>query len=104
MAAEYIEERDGGLYVAGSRVSLASIIFAFQEGGSPETIRQNFSSLSLPQVYGAIAYYLNHPSESKSYLLRLQEKWDRLEEAAHAPSAGMQDRLNAARGSIVPRQ
>jgi uncharacterized protein (DUF433 family) len=105
MATEYIEEREGGLYVAGSRVSLASIIFAFQQGGSQETIRQNFSSLSLAQVYGAIAYYLNHPSESQSYLARLQEKWNRLEEAAHAPNPGMQERLNAARrGSVVPRQ
>ncbi len=39
---EYVEQRDGGYYVADSRVSLASVIFAFRDGASPETIRQNF--------------------------------------------------------------
>jgi uncharacterized protein (DUF433 family) len=58
---QYVEERVGGYYLAGSRVSLASVIPAFREGASPETIRQNFPSLSLGQVYGAIAFYLDHP-------------------------------------------
>jgi hypothetical protein len=39
---EYVEEREGGYYLAGSRVSLASLIFAFREGASPETIRRIF--------------------------------------------------------------
>lgn len=35
----------------------------FQSRRSPETIRQNFSSLTLEQVYGAIAFYLAHEQE-----------------------------------------
>jgi uncharacterized protein (DUF433 family) len=62
---EYVEERGGGYYLAGSRVSLASVILGFRDGASPETIRQNFPSLSLAQVYGAIAFYLSHPDESE---------------------------------------
>ena len=54
--SEYIEQRNGGFYVAGTRVSLDSIVYSFKAGDSPETIRQNFSSLSLEQVYGAIAF------------------------------------------------
>ena len=50
MSGEYVERRDGGYYVAGSRVSLASIVCQFQEGASPETIRENFPTLSLEQV------------------------------------------------------
>src|SRR5258708_8525576 len=61
--SEYIEQRNGGFYVAGTRVSLDSIVYAFKAGDSPETIRQNFSSLSLEQVYGAIAFYLAHEQE-----------------------------------------
>jgi uncharacterized protein (DUF433 family) len=54
----YIEEREGGLYVAGTRVSLVSII-VFRKGASPETILQSFPSLaSVENVYGAITYYL----------------------------------------------
>src|SRR6202142_1726901 len=61
--SEYIEQRNGGFYVAGSRVSLDSIVYSFKAGDSPETIRQNFSSLTLEQVYGAIAFYLAHEPE-----------------------------------------
>lgn len=61
--SEYVEQRNGGFYVAGSRVSLDSIVYSFKAGDSPETIRQNFSSLSLEQVYGAIAFYLAHEQE-----------------------------------------
>jgi len=50
--------RNGGYYVAGSRVSLASIIYEYREGAAPETIRQNFPTLSLEQIHGAIAFYL----------------------------------------------
>jgi uncharacterized protein (DUF433 family) len=61
--SEYIERRNGGFYVAGARVSLDSIVYSFKAGDSPETIRQNFSSLTLEQVYGAIAFYLAHEQE-----------------------------------------
>jgi uncharacterized protein (DUF433 family) len=61
--SEYIEQRNGGFYVAATRVSLDSIVYCFKAGDSPETIRQNFSSLTLEQVYGAIAFYLAHERE-----------------------------------------
>ena len=86
MSDEYVEEREGALYVAGSRVSLASIIHAFREGASPETIRQNFPSLSLGQVYGAIAFCLSHPQESEAYLQELRRRWEELERSGQPPS------------------
>jgi uncharacterized protein (DUF433 family) len=58
--SEYVELRDGGYYVAGTRVSLDAVVYAFRGGESPETIQQNFPSLTLEQVYGAIAFYLGH--------------------------------------------
>src|SRR3954451_11778770 len=61
--SEYIEQRNGGYYVAVTRVSLDSIVYSFKAGDSPETIRQNFSSVTLEQVYGAIAFYLAHEQE-----------------------------------------
>jgi len=63
MRYEYIEQRNGGYYVAGTRVSLDSLVSSFNDGESPETIRQNFPSLTLEQVYGAIAFYLAHEKE-----------------------------------------
>jgi uncharacterized protein (DUF433 family) len=41
----YIEARYGGLYVAGTRVSLDSVVIRFQQGASPEKIvRSNLIS------------------------------------------------------------
>jgi uncharacterized protein (DUF433 family) len=63
MPAEYVESRNGGYYIKGTRVSLDSIVYSFNDGESPETIRQNFPALTLEQVYGAITFYLAHRAE-----------------------------------------
>ena len=73
MVSEYVEERDGGYYVAGSRVSLDSTVYAFRGGESPETIQQNFPSLALVQVYGAITFYLEHQSHVDANILEGEE-------------------------------
>jgi uncharacterized protein (DUF433 family) len=64
----YVEQRNGGLYVAGSRVSLDSILINFRKGVSPEKILQAFSTLKLCQVYGAIAYDLENMETINGYL------------------------------------
>jgi uncharacterized protein (DUF433 family) len=97
VSPEYIEEREGAFYVVGSRVSLASIIYAFRDGASPETIRQSFPSLSLAQVYGAIAFYLSHTRESEAYLQELKRKWQELERNGQAPGEELQAKLEQAR-------
>ena len=98
---EYVEEREGWYYVAGSRVSLASVIFAYREGASPETIRLSFPSLSLEQVDGAIAFYLNHPAESESYLQRLAARWKDLEQQGQPPSRELQEKFDQARQRLL---
>jgi len=40
MVADYIEQREGCYFVRGSRVSLDSIVYGLNEGGSPEAIRE----------------------------------------------------------------
>jgi uncharacterized protein (DUF433 family) len=104
MANEYIEVREGSYYLANSRVSLASIVYAFRDGASPETIRQNFPSLSLAQVYGGIAFYLNHPEESEAYLLDLKKKWAQLERDGQPPTKEMQKKLDEARQRLFAEQ
>jgi uncharacterized protein (DUF433 family) len=71
---EYIEQRNGGFYVAGTRVSLDSIVYSFKAGDSPETIRRNFDALTLEQVYGAIAFYLAHEQEVDSNIREGEEE------------------------------
>src|SRR5262249_2652267 len=54
----YIEQREGVYRVGGTRVSLDSIVYAFLEGHTAESIQQSFPILTLDQLYGAITYYL----------------------------------------------
>lgn len=57
----YVRERDGVLYIGDTRVTVCSLIAAWQnEGYTPEELQIGFPSLSLAQVYGAVAYYLDH--------------------------------------------
>lgn len=68
MSDDYVERRDGGYVIRGTRVSLDSIVYGFLNGDSAETIRDNFRSLSLAQVYGAIAWYLERREEVDGHL------------------------------------
>jgi len=76
MAREYVETRDSGYYVIGSRVSLESVICLFLEGASPETIVDEFPTLSLEQVYGAITFYLADRAKIDAYLTESERLWE----------------------------
>lgn len=68
MSEVYVEQRDGVYIVAGTRVSLDSVVYGFLDGQSAEAIAQAFPVLTLEQVYGAITYYLAHRDEVDRYL------------------------------------
>ncbi|MEP6538595.1 MAG: DUF433 domain-containing protein [Bryobacteraceae bacterium] len=76
MHSEYIEERNGGYYVAGTRISLDSVVYSFNEGQSPEAIQEDFPSLKRSQVYGAIAFYLDHQAEIDKYLKETEREFE----------------------------
>ena len=97
---EYIEHRNGGFYVAGTRVSLDSIVYSFKAGDSPETIRQNFSSLTLEQVYGAIAFYLAHEQEVDANIRAGEEELQRSVPELSESRPALHARLERARREI----
>jgi len=68
MSDRYVEELEKVFRIRGTRVALDSVIYLFLEGRSPEAIQDAFPALSLSQVYGAIAYYLDHQPELDQYL------------------------------------
>jgi len=103
MAKEYVDQRDGNYYVAGTRVSLDSIVQAFRRGESPETICQNFEVLRLEEVYGAIAYYLANQSLIDAYLVQQDQKWIEGRRAAEALPATLRERLTRARAELTTR-
>ncbi len=51
MARECAEQRDEGYYVAGTRISLDTIVQCFNEGLAPEAIFEEFDTLTLAQVF-----------------------------------------------------
>ena len=75
MHSEYIEQRNGGYYVAETRISLDSIVYSFNEGNSPEAIQEDFPLLKRAQIYGAIAFYLDHQAEVDKYLTQSQREF-----------------------------
>jgi len=68
-ASEYIETRNGGCFVAGSRVGLDVVTNAFRRGRTPEDIFRSFPSIgSLAKVYGVLTFILEHPHDIEAYL------------------------------------
>ncbi len=68
------EDASGALRVGHSRVLLELVIRAFQDGATPETITQRYSTLALPDVYAVIAYYLSHRREVEQYLAQRERR------------------------------
>ncbi|HEX8731053.1 MAG TPA: DUF433 domain-containing protein [Ktedonobacterales bacterium] len=59
----YVELRERVRYARGSRVPLESLIWLWREGQSAEAIREAYPTLRLAEVYGALAWYLDHQDE-----------------------------------------
>src|SRR5687767_14719465 len=81
MNSSYVENREAGYWVAGTRVSLDSIVYAFYAGQTAESIAQMFPMLTLEQVYGAVAYYLAHRAEIDKYLSTARSDFEALRQA-----------------------
>jgi len=100
MAKEYIEQREGNYYVAGTRISLDSIVHAFHRGESTETICQNFELLRLEEVYGAIAYYLANQADLDAYLIRQSDKWAEGRRDAEPLPTNLRERIMRTRDEL----
>ncbi len=70
MYDKYVEKLDEVYRVRDTRVALDSIVYQFRAGRSPEAIQDAFPTLSLGQIYGALAFYLDHQTELDAYLAR----------------------------------
>jgi uncharacterized protein (DUF433 family) len=72
----YVEQRGGGYYIVGTRISLDSVVTAFKGGDSPEAIQKNFPLLKPAQVYGAIAFYFDHQLQIDQYLAETEREFE----------------------------
>ncbi|HLM59715.1 MAG TPA: DUF433 domain-containing protein [Pyrinomonadaceae bacterium] len=104
MGNVYVEKRDEGFWIAGKRISLDSIVYAFRRGQSPETIRRSFPLLTLEEIYGAIAFYLAKQTEIDTYLIQEEKDSEKMRQDSQSANADWHEKMQNARQELATRQ
>lgn len=68
-APPFLQDEYGAVRVGSSRVLLELVVRAFQDGATPEAIVLRYPTLTLPDVYATVAYYLHHRQDVDNYLV-----------------------------------
>lgn len=98
---QYVEQDEQGLFRVGRLgVSLDSVVIAFQQGHSAESIQQQYSALTLEEVYGAIAFYLANRKDVYEHLARQDQCWEEVRQRSAQNPSPVVERLRAARPVI----
>lgn len=92
-------DADGVIRIGGTRVTLDTVVAAFEAGATAEEIVQQYPSVALADAYSVIAYYLRHRAELGEYLDRRREQAAevRHENEQRFDPSGVRDRLLARR-------
>ncbi|MBG1268344.1 DUF433 domain-containing protein [Nostoc sp. WHI] len=98
-AKSYIEYRQDAYWIAGTRISLDSIVYAFRKGLSPESIVNSFPLLTLEQVYGAIAFYLANRADIDAYLEAESAAFDTMSQPVQTADPALYNKLMAAKAA-----
>ena len=87
----------GTIRVGKTRVTLDTVIAAYQQGTQPEEIADEFDTLDLAEIYAVISYYLHHREEVDRYLAEREQEVEaiRREIEARFPREGMRECLLA---------
>jgi uncharacterized protein (DUF433 family) len=103
MDRDFVERRDGGFYLIGSRVPIDRIVWEYHNGEDPETIQSHYPTLSLEQVNGAIAFYLNHKDEVEQVIEERRREEDAYI-AAHPTPPDIKERFERMRQQMLSRR
>jgi uncharacterized protein (DUF433 family) len=92
-------DADGVIRIAHTRVTLDTLIEAFQDGATAEEIAQQYSAVSLADIYSLIGDYLHRRPEIEVYLARRRRGAEqvRQENEVRFNPAGIRARLLARR-------
>jgi uncharacterized protein (DUF433 family) len=91
-------DEHGVIRVGATRVTLQTIIYAYQQHESPEQIVQSFDTLKLADIYAVIAYYFSHQDEVDDYLRQQEDEAGRIRrevETQHPEMFTVQDKMRA---------
>ena len=100
MARDYVETRNGGYYVAATRISLDTVVYLYRDGASPESIQDDLPSLSLEQIHGAIAFYLANRDAVDQNILEGERELDRVAPPLQVADPERYARLERARQTL----
>lgn len=67
-------DAQGAVRVGGTRVTLDTVVAAFDRGATAEEIQQRYPSLQLADIYATIGYYLHQRDWVESYLQERERK------------------------------
>jgi uncharacterized protein (DUF433 family) len=92
-------DRDGVVRIGNSRVTLDTVVYAFNDGANAEEILERYPSLQLADIYSVVGYYLRHRTEVDTYLKEREafRTEVRRENESRFPSTGLRERLLARR-------
>jgi len=74
-----LASEDGTMRIAGTRVSLDSVLHHYQQGATAEEIALRFPALRLADIHACLAYFLNHPEPVEKYLDQRRQQADDLQ-------------------------
>ena len=72
--------KSGTLHIAGTGVTVRTIVRYYKLGMSPEEIAAEYPHLSLAQVYGAMAYYHANRDEMDRHMAAEEAESERIEQ------------------------
>jgi uncharacterized protein (DUF433 family) len=86
---------EGVLRVAGTRVTLDTIVAAFKQGDTPESIAEQYPTVSLEKVFSVITFYLRRRGEVDEYLAARKTYRDQVRRQSEQrwPQDGIRERL-----------
>jgi len=80
--------KGGTPHIAGTSVTVRTLVRWYQLGLTPEEIATELPHLQLAQVYSALAYYHAHRAEMDAHMAAEEAESDRLEQEHMVAHAG----------------
>src|SRR5438552_1344756 len=92
-------DADGVVRVGGTRVTLDTVVWEYENGASAEEVVLHYPTLDLADAYAVFSYYLQNCAEVDVYLAerRKQAEEVRRENERRFPPNGVRERLLARR-------
>ena len=93
------QDDTGTIRVGKTRVTLDTVVGAWEDGATAEEIVQSYDVLALADVHAALSYYLRHREDIEAYMTHREQEAEtiRQENERRFPPDAFRERLLARR-------